>query len=433
MKSYTILKRIAICAALGIAVICALPAQAGPPAQEEPGSDLTIRIAVMGPGDELYFWWGHIGLMIDNARTGQSRFYDYGLFSFENDHFFLNFAFGRLWYSSGVTPSEYNVATYLYTNRDVVLYTLDLPPEKREEIRQYAERSILPENRDYLYHHFKHNCTNPILSMIDIATNGQFRERYINEPGRFTLRQHVRRHTWFSPFFDWVLSFWMGQDIDTPITVWDEMFLPGEIATCISEFEYTDSNGVSRPLVSLKEVINLSQGRPPVLDSPRIQWPRELAFSLFVSLVLGALFYLQSRSPAAGQVALGITHSLLGLFFGGMGLILFFMSTFTSHDYTYHNANLFFANPLLLAAFPLGIRYAVSRNYNSRLRSEFILRLLWLLVVLGIFVSMLIKLLPQFWQDNLTDQMLMLPIALVLSLEPAGLRRMIERIFWRWL
>jgi len=433
MKNNKGFKRIAIFILLGIAAICALPAQAGLPAQAERGDELTIKIAVMGPGSELYFWWGHIALVIDDARTAQSRFYDYGLFSFENDNFFLNFAFGRLWYSSGVSAAQNNIAGYLYTNRDVVLYTLNLSPEKREEVRQYAERSILPENRDYLYHHFRHNCTNPILTMIDIATNGQFKERYVNEPGRFTLRQHVRRHTWFSPFFDWVLNFWMGQDIDTPITVWDEMFLPGEIGSRISEFEYTDTQGVAHPLVLSKEVINRSHGRYPVLDNPRIQWPRELAFSLVAAVILGLLFHLQKKHPAGGQVALGLTHSLLGLFFGGVGLVLFFMSGFTSHDYTYHNANLFFANPLLLIAFPLGIRYAASKNYDSRLRAEFILRLLWLLVVVGIGISMLIKLSPRFWQDNLTDQMLMLPIALVLSLEPAGLRRMIERIFWRWI
>jgi uncharacterized protein YqhQ len=109
------------------------------------------------------------------------------------------------------------------------------------------------------------------------------------------------------------------------------------------------------------------------------------------------------------------------------------MGNFTDHDYTYHNTNFLFCSPLLLVAVPLGIRYAVSKNYNSRLRCEFTLRLLWLLVVIGIFVSMLIKLFPWFWQDNLTDQMLLLPIALTLSLEPAGLKRMIERIFWRWL
>jgi hypothetical protein len=422
-----ILKRFAACVLLGLAVICTLSAQT------DWGDNLTIKIAVMGPGDELYFWWGHIALVIDDARIDRSRFYDYGLFSFDNDNFYVNFAFGRLWYSCGVSSAVNNINNYIKTNRDVVLYTLDLPPQKREEVFLKAEWDILPENRNYLYHHFRYNCATPIINIIDMATDGQFREQFANELGRFTLRQHVRRHTWFSPFVDWSLNFLMGQDIDIPITVGDDVFLPSEVARCISDFVYTDSEGVSRPLVAEKEVIYQAHGRPGVLDIPRKQWPRELAFSLLLSVVLGCLFYLQAKSTAQGQVALGICHSLLGLFFGMSGLLLFFMSTFTSHDYTYHNANLFFCNPILLAAVPLGIRYAVSSNYDKRLRSEFLLRLLWLLVALGIFVSMLIKLFPWFWQQNLTDQMLMLPIALVLSLEPAGLKRMMQRIFWRWL
>jgi hypothetical protein len=420
-------KRTVIFLLLGIAAICILPAQA------EYGNDLIIKIGVMGPGDELYFWWGHIGLIIENARTGQSRFYDYGLFSFGSDNFFVNFAFGRLWYSCGVSSASNNIAGYVDTNRDVVLYTLDLPPEKREAVWRQAEWDIQDGNRDYLYNHFSHNCATPIINIIDMATDGQFRKQYSNEQGRFTLRQHVRRHTWFSPFVDWILNFWMGQGIDMGITVWDEMFLPSEVGRSIINFQYTDSHGVSRPLVSDTEVIYQAHGRPAVLDVPHKQWPVELVFSLFLSLILVYFFYLQAKSTARGQVALGIAHSLLGLAFGVAGSLLFFMSNFTDHDYTWHNTNILFCNPLLLAAVPLGIRYAASRNYDSRLRAEFMLRILWFLVVLGIFASMLIKLLPRFWQQNLTDQMLMLPIALVLSLEPAGLKRLIERIFWRWL
>jgi hypothetical protein len=422
-----IFKRTVIFLLLGIAAVCILPAQA------EHGNDLIIKIAVMGPGDELYFWWGHIGLVIEDTRIGQSRFYDYGLFSFDNENFFVNFAFGRLWYSCGVSLASNNIANYIDTNRDVVLYTLDLPPEKREAVWWQAEWDIIPENRDYLYNHFSHNCSTPIINIIDMATDGQFKKKYTDEQGRFTLRQHVRRHTWFSPFIDWILNFWMGQGIDTSITVWDEMFLPSEVGRCISDFQYTDSHGVSRPLVSDTEVIYEAYGRPAVLEVPHKQWPVELGFSLFISLILAYFFYIQAKSTARGQVALGIAHSLLGLLFGVAGSLLFFMSNFTDHDYTWHNTNILFCNPLLLAAVPLGIRYAVSRNYDSRLKAEFMLRILWLLVVLGICASMLIKLLPQFWQDNLTDQMLMLPIALVLSIEPAGLKRMIERIFWRWL
>ncbi|MDR1857956.1 MAG: DUF4105 domain-containing protein [Treponema sp.] len=415
------------CALLGLAGLCALDAQTGR------GEDLTVKIAVMGTGDQLYFWWGHIGLVIEDAHTGQNRMYDYGVFTINTDDFFLNFALGRLWYSSGASPVMSNLAAYINTNRDVVLYTLDLPPENRENVRRFAEESILPQNRNYLYHHFKDNCATRIRDILDIATEGQFKERFGDAPGRFTLRQHVRRHTWHSPPVDWILNFWMGQDIDTPITVWDEMFLPSEIAIRIGEFEYADPYGISRPLVSGTETVNQSVGRHPVLDVPRRQWPRELAFSLFLAAILGLLLYAQSKSPARGQVAVGICHTLLGIVFGVAGLLLFFMSTFTGHDYTYHNANLLFCNPLLLAAVPLGIRYAASPTYDRRLRAEFTLRVLWLLVALGIFASMLVKLLPQFWQQNLTDQMLMLPIALLLALEPAGLRRMLRRVFWRWL
>ena len=398
----------------------------------ERGEELTIKIAVFGPGDELYFWWGHIALIVENNRTGQSHLYDYGQFSFNTDHFFVNFALGRLWYSSGVSAAAGNIAIYVNTNRDVVLYTLDVPPENREKVRRFAEESVLPQNRNYLYNHFSDNCSTRIRDIIDIATDGQFKGRFGNEPGRFTFRQHVRRHTWFSPAADWILNFWMGQDIDTPITVWEEMFLPAEVGRHINDFEYTDINGYSRPLVNGMETIYTAEGRPAVLDIPRRQWPRELAFSLVLAGVLGFLFYLQSQHPARGQVLLGICHSLFGLVFGGAGLLLFFLSFFTNHDYTYHNINLFFCNPLLLAALPLGIRYAAAATYDKRLPTEFALRLLWLLTALGILVSMLVKLLPLFWQQNLTDQMLMLPIALVLAFEPAGLRRMLRRIFWRW-
>jgi hypothetical protein len=40
---------------------------------------------------------------------------------------------------------------------------------------------------------------------------------------------------------------------------------------------------------------------------------------------------------------------------------------------------------------------------------------------------MIIKLLPSFWQDNLVDQMLMLPIALTFSLQPVGLKETVKK------
>lgn len=417
---------IMLIAALAVQPCLAQNQADGTAAGKTPGENLTIKVAVLGPGDELYFWWGHIALIIDDAVNGQSHFYDYGIFSFTQEHFFLNFARGRLMYSTGVSPSIYNFTAYMSTNRDITVYTLNLPPEKRELVRDIAEHDVLPENRDYLYHHFKDNCATPIIRIIDAATDGQFKERFSNEAGRFTLRQHVRRHTWFSPFSDWLLNFLMGQGIDLPVTVWDEMFLPSEVARNILSFEYADSQGVMQPLVLQREEVFMSEGRHEVLEAPRSQWPRVFAFGLAVSVFLLALFFVKAKK-AIGRVVLGICNSLLGLVFGGAGLTLFFMSFFTEHDYTYDNANLFFTNPLLLALIPLGITYATADNDDRRRRPETCIMVLWLLVLLGVFASMMLKLTPWLWQDNLAQQLLMLPIALVLSLGHGGLKKALNR------
>ncbi|MDR0503703.1 MAG: DUF4105 domain-containing protein [Treponema sp.] len=396
-----------------------------------PGENLTIKIAVIGPGSELYFWWGHIALVIEDSVTGQSRFYDYGVFSFENENFFYNFAFGRLLYSTAVSPSNRNIAIYEIKNRGIKMFTLDIPPESRIKVKDFAENNILPENRDYMYHHFKDNCCTRIRDIIDLAANGQFREQYGNAPSRFTLREHVRRHTWFSPPVDWILNFWMGQGIDTPITVWDDMFLPSEVGKRIEEFSYYDTNGVRRKLVSGVQTVYEAKNRPVVLDVPRKQWPRELAFSMALSAIFAFFFFLYARNISAGRVLAGVSMSLSGLVFGAASLTLYFLNLFTNHDYTYNNINMLFGTPLLLAAVPLGICYAAAKEKRKRVFYDALLRIIWLVCALGIFVSMLIKLFPQYWQRNLTDQMLMLPVALVFALQPVGLKEAVTRLIKR--
>jgi hypothetical protein len=380
------------------------------------GDRLTLKIAVMGPGTELYFWWGHIALIIEDDSTGRASFYDYGIFDFEQDHFFVNFARGRLLYRCGVSDAEHNIDRYLRTNRDVTLYTLDLPAEKKAEIRRFVDNNVRPENRDYYYHHFDDNCATRIRDLIDMAVDGQFKDRFGEAPGRYTLRQHVRRHTWFSPFSDWLLNFLMGQGIDRPITVWKEMFLPQEIADRIREFRYVDNEGRERNLVSNVEVINTAKNRPAVLAVPRRQWPRELLVGLVIAGILATMLGL--RSAPISRRLLGISQSLLGLFFGLFGGVLFYMTFFSNHDYTYHNSNILYINPLLLAMVPLGMTLAFGKDAKRRIVAEQLLRGFWTYVFFGCILSMLIKLFPGFYQQNQVTQALVLPFALVLSFIP---------------
>jgi hypothetical protein len=391
------------------------------------GDYLTLKIAVMGPGDELYFWWGHIALVIEDAASGRSRFYDYGIFDFQRENFFVNFAFGRLIYYCAASPAEDSYRAYRANNRDITLYTLDLPAAAKEEVRLFAERNVLPENRDYYYHHFDDNCATRIRDIIDMGVGGGFKAAFGEAPGRYTLRQHVRRHTWFNPFCDWILSFLMGQGIDRPITVWDEMFLPSEIGRRIEGFSYIDAAGAERKLVTNVEVLNRAVNRPAVLEGPRKQWPRELVCGIGISAALLLFMAMRKRKAAAaraGRVLLGLGQSGLGFFFGVIGAVLFFMSFFTNHDYTYQNSNLLYVNPLLLAAVPLGF-ISLAKEARRRFVAEQLLKALWTYVFLGGILSMVIKLFPGFYQQNQVDQALILPFAFTLSFFP----RWIGRIF----
>jgi hypothetical protein len=407
----------------------ALFAQTGEPADDA----LVVKLAVIGPGDELYFWWGHIGLIIEDKEKGRPLFYDWGVFSFENENFFVNFAMGRLLYSCMVTSRDWNLGNYLATNRDITLYTLDLPEPVKEEIAAFAEWNVRPENKDYFYHHFKDNCSTRIRDILDAALDGQFKARYGDAPGRYTLRQHVRRHTYFNPFFDWMLNFLMGQDIDTPLTVWEEMFLPAEVGSNAAAFSYTGADGLERKLVSAVEILNTARGRPPVLDAPRRQWPYELALSLAIALVLGVFAVLRERGSGAAETAWALGQGALGLFFGGSGLVLFFMTFFTNHDYTYHNINIIFINPLLLAALPLGILFIKADYFDKKAKLELAIKILWSYVlVFGLF-SLLLRLLPFFRQQNQVTLALVLPFAAALSLLPSLVRRILREYFWRWI
>jgi hypothetical protein len=391
--------------------------------------NLTIKIAIMGPGDQLYFWWGHIALIVEDSSNGTSYLFDYGLFSFESENFFYNFAFGRLLYCCGVSGTERNFNLYKRNNRDINVYTLNLPPEVKTKIRDYVVINVLPENCDYYYHHFLDNCSTRIRDIIDIATDGQFKRQFGDMKSDFTFRDHVRRHTYFSPAVDWILSFWMGQVIDAKITVWDDMFLPAEVGRRIENFYYTDTNGNSQKLASSIENVYKAKSHPAVLEKPRKQWLYELAFSLVLSLIFAFFFFLQTKKIKAGRIMAGISMSLCGLVFGFAGLTLYFLNLFTNHDYTYQNTNMIFCTPLLLVTVPFGIIYALTKDQKKRQVTSELLRFIWLLSVLGVFISMLIKLLPGFYQDNLTDQMLILPIALTFTLQPAGLKETIAKYF----
>ncbi|MDR1374035.1 MAG: DUF4105 domain-containing protein [Treponema sp.] len=376
-----------------------------------PVDDLLFKVAVYGPSDEIFIWWGHAALIVENTKLDYSRVFDWGIFSYPGDNFLKEFLKNQVRYKC--TVEALNINMYIEEDRDIAVYTLDLDAEKKELILAYAENNVLPEHCYYDYHEFRDNCATRIRDIIDMGTGGQLKEILAAAPGRLSLRQHIRRFTWSRPFSGWFLDFLMGQDLDEPVTVWEEMFLPVEIGRAIANFRYRDSAGTERKLVRSIELINSTKKRPPILNAPLRRWPGDLALSVLAAIVCLGLDILRKKRPLTGRILWGAANSIVGLGGGAAGCVLVYGLFFMNNDYIQQNINILFLNPLLLAAVPLGI--CTAANKAVRIRPERILRLLWTGVFIAGLLTLLIKVLPPFFQQNQPVLALILPVAFVLS------------------
>src|SRR5690606_3617895 len=117
---------------------------------------------------------------------------------------------------------------YQRLNRDVDILVLNLSPEARKRMARHLADNVLPENRSYLYDHYRDNCSTRLRDAVDVGTGGRLRE-LLSAPGRMTLREHTRRYTAVNPAMSFLLDLAMNDTIDQPLTRWDEAFLPDEL------------------------------------------------------------------------------------------------------------------------------------------------------------------------------------------------------------
>ena len=378
--------------------------------------DLRIQLVTIEPGDELYTWWGHAAIVVTDMRLNESRFYNYGLFSFQQTNFAANFAMGRLWFEVGAYTTSPAMEQYKSLNRSILVQTLNMEPEMRLQIARFVETNILPENKTYLYDHYYDNCATRIRDVLDTASGGRLKEM-TDVPADTTFRRITRRFSGGYVLMDTLLMFMMGGVIDDPITVWETMFLPIELAKAVDRISIPGSDGEMAPFVLETILWYQSTGREAIPNSAPRAVPTSLGIGCGIGVLI-ALGYLALRKRQKGRrIFFGITSAVTGLLLGLPGTALALILLFTDHTVTYANENLALANPLTFLALPLGILTAIGIRRNDRVTA-------WLWFVLtGIGVLYIIlKPFPFLIQENWQIVALILPILAALAF--AGRRQL---------
>jgi len=380
-------------------------AQMGP----EPGSELTISIMTMGPGELVWERFGHNAIRVTDARTGSDVTYNYGMFDFAQENFILHFIQGRMRYWMEGHPALAEIRIYRRANRSVWLQELDLTPAQRLMLRDFLEENAREENRYYRYDYYRDNCSTRVRDALDRALSGAIRAATDTAAAGTTYRFHTRRLTENDPLIYTGLETGLAGATDRPITRWEEMFLPLALREHLRTITITAPDGSRRPLVrSETTVFESSAASPPVI--PPTWWPVYLA----VGAVAGALLmYWGERlgSSRGARAGFGIVGGGWSLVAGAAGAILLFLWVFTDHVAAHANQNLFLLSPLSLPLAVLAPRLAGRRGAPSRGTTAFAL-----LVGAAAGAGALWKLLPLPQQVNPEIMALALPLQLGLAL-----------------
>lgn len=375
-------------------------------ASAESFNNLEVRLLIIGPGDPVYSYWGHTGLAIKDLNRGTDLFFDFGNFYFKDKDFFKNFAMGRLLYMAYAAYTEPYLKSVIRENRTITEYNLNLSTQAKREMYEALLVKTKPENRTYLYHHYKDNCSTRIRDYLDAAVGGQLKEKS-SIPAQTTFRNSFLRFTSGNKLVGTALSLLQGTPIDRDISKWEAMFLPEVMGNYVETFTYRNDAGQEIPLISKKKVLNMAEGRIAVPDTYKKPYGAVLAIALLLSLIT---LFLKLYSFRISRNAYGVLNIAAGVFLGITGSVLLFLAAFTNHSYSYNNLNLFILNPLELFAIPAAILF-IKRGEAWRSRLEMI----WLIQSVFTGIMLIIKIFTPIKQDNTLEILLFLPFLIFLS------------------
>jgi Domain of unknown function (DUF4105) len=368
----------------------------------EPGSELSVSLLTMGPGDHPFTKFGHDALLVRNLLTGTARVYNYGTFAFDSPWLIVDFLQGRFRYWLSVAPLERVLRQYAADNRSVAAQELRLTPSERRSVAEFLEWNARDQNKYYKYDYYRDNCATRVRDVIDRAIGGRLHDA-TRGPARMSFRAHTLRLTADDRALALGLDVAMGDLIDKPITAWDEMFLPASVEQSVRLVKVPSLAGVE-PLVSAEHELFEAHRAPTRQTPPSWSLPM-LGAGLGIGSVFAALGALAARGHRAARVALGAWLGILGLKLGILGCLITGLWAFTDHQVTYRNENVLQCVPWALALVWLGI--GVARGNPRRIAMA---RAVAITAAIASTLGLVMKVFATFDQSNVEIIALVLPV-----------------------
>ena len=327
-----------------------------------------ISVLTMGPSqEEVYSAFGHSGIRVYDSLRGIDVFFNYGVFNFNQPHFYLNFAKGNLNYM--VDAYEYSdyLNYYIEHHRFVHEQILNLTVQQRQQIFDFLGWNVQPQNQYYHYDYFYNNCATKMRDVIKgvLKDDVVFDSAYIKTS--YTIRDLTDLYLHQQPWGDLGIDICLGLPMDKKASPNEYMFLPDYIE---SSFDHASNVALGQPLVKEKIIVY-----EPAAEKTPFHWYHPwIVFGIFLAFASFLTWRDWQRKKLSKwfDVTLFLTIGLLGIF-------LLLLWTLTDHKAAANNFNLLWALPThAIAAFAL-----ILKQRPTWLRTYFLTTTIFTALLLG--------------------------------------------------
>ncbi|WP_425389783.1 DUF4105 domain-containing protein [Ekhidna sp.] len=358
-------------------------------AQIQLSEEAEIAVITIGPYQgEVWSAFGHSGIRIKDSERRIDWFYNYGLYDFEQENFFLNFAQGLLKYKVGVTRYDRVFRFYKSQNRFIKEQYLNLTYEEKQRFFDFLQTNVQPENAEYLYNYVYDNCATKIRDVTEELYFGRIEFDFSYKTEGKTIRDLMDDYLEYQPWGDFAIDLGLGTQIDKEASAYQYMFLPDYVYLAFSGAKISrDSIAVSLVKKEIESFTPKKEQFSNGLFTP---------FNTFVLLffVVGLITHRNLKSGKRSIWVDKLLFSIVG--FAGWWVVFLWFGT---EHLSQPNLNILWAIPF---HFPF-IFFAAKEKYRQFFRRYFKVTAYWYCVLLIVWM-----LLPQPLHQSLVPLVLTL-------------------------
>jgi len=299
-----------------------------------------VSLLTCGQGKALYEAFGHSAIRVYDPSQGLDVVFNYGVFDFNQENFYANFAKGNMLYMLGLSQTADFLFAYRNYGRSVREQVLNLDSAERVSVFRFLDNNLQVENRNYLYNYFRNNCSTKIPEMLDSALGKRIVWRHSDINGKASYRSLIYDYTVFNAWGRLGIDLGLGAVIDQSIGGKELNFLPIELEKSIVRAS------IRREMTDFPLVIETK-----TLYEPAVFFASDPYFTgpVFLLTILLLTIFLSWYYSGKSSLPFRIFRTIVLVGTGALGLVELCIWLFTNHIDAAWNFNLLWANPLWLA------------------------------------------------------------------------------------